>query len=370
MRPRDPQTIAVLVFALFAVAVSAFGLLRVLDTDDAVAASIRDRAAVSTGSVSVSGEVRVTIPDGALPDEIVDALARAGVASDAETLRALLLFTGAGGELKAGEYDFVLDTPPAEIVRRLRAGPDLIERITFRAGLRVEEIGETLENEDLFTAAEWNRAVADAQPRDFMGDETDFLGFLMPGVYEIDDETTAASLLEQMLDRFAEEVTPSLIADAAEQDWTLYEVLTLASLVEREAVHPDEKPLIAAVFRNRLEQGIPLQADASVQFALTVEPDGPESVEVFGWWKRELSFFDLGLDSAYNTYYYPGLMPGPIANPDIDSIRAVVERDPSEFVYFVASPECDGRHLFAVTLDEHNANVELFRASECGAEVE
>jgi UPF0755 protein len=360
MRPRDPQTVAVLI-------VGALGLVRVLGTDEAVAASIRDRPAVSTGSVSVEDEVRVTIPDGALPDEIVDALARAGVASDAETLRALLLFTGSGGELKAGEYDFVLNTPPAEIVRRLRAGPDLIERITFRAGLRVEEIGETLEEVGFFTAAEWESAVANAQPRDFMGDETDFLGFLRPGTYEVDDKTTAASLLAAMLDRFAEEVTPALVAEAEANGWTLYEVLTLASLVEREAVHPEEKPLVAAVFLNRLEQGIPLQADASVQFALTIQDDGPSSVQEFGWWKRELSVFDLGLDSAYNTYYYPGLMPGPIANPDIDSIRAVIERDPAEFIYFVASPECDGHHLFAVTLDEHNANVELFRASECGS---
>lgn len=367
MRPRDPQTIAVLIVALFALVVGTVALLRVLDTDDAVAASIRDRPAVSTGSVSVEGEVRVTIPDGALPDEIVDALARAGVAADAETLRTLLLFTGSGGELKAGEYDFVLNTPPSEIVRRLRAGPDLIERITFRAGLRVEEIGETLEEVGFFTAAEWEAAVANAQPRDFMGDETDFLGYLMPGTYEVDDETTAALLLEAMLDRFAEEVTPALVAEAEAQGWTLYEVLTLASLVEREAVHPDEKPLIAAVFLNRLEQGIALQADASVQFALTIQDGGASSVQEFGWWKRELSVFDLSLDSAYNTYYYPGLMPGPIANPDIDSIKAVIERDPAEFIYFVASPECDGRHLFAVTLEEHNANVELFRASECGS---
>lgn len=365
MLKRDTHSIAVLAFGV-AVLVVAFVMLgRVLDASDAIAAGFREEAAVAVSAVSAEGSVEVTVRAGATPDDIVERLADVGVAADAETLRALILLTGAGGALQAGEYTFALNTPPGEIVRRLVEGPPRVERITFRSGLRVQQIGLILEEEGYFARDDWDAAVAAAAPRDFMGDDTDFLGYLMPGTYEIRDETTAASLLEEMLDRFGELVTPALVARAEEQNWSLYEVLTLASVVEREAVHPEEKPTVAAVFRNRVREGIPLQADPTVQFALTIQPDGMESVAEFGWWKGELTIDDLTLDSPYNTYVYAGLMPGPIANPDIESIRAVIEPAAVDFYYFVASPECDGRHLFASTLDEHNANVEIFRASGC-----
>ncbi len=365
MPKRDPHTIAMAAFGLLVLVAAVVTLNRVLGAGDALAAGFREESPVTVSAVSAEGTVEVTIAEGASPNDIVDRLAEVGVAADAETLRTLILLTGAGSSLQAGEYTFSLNTPPAEIVRRLREGPPRVERITFRSGLRVQQIGLILEEEGYFTRDEWDEAVANARPRDFMGDDTDFLGYLMPGTYEIRDETTAETLLEEMLDRFGELVTPALVDRAAEQDWTLYEVLTLASVVEREAVHPEEKPAIAAVFRNRIDQGIALQADPTVQFALTLGEGGAASVDEFGWWKGELTVDDLQLDSPYNTYLYPGLMPGPIANPDIDSIRAVISPASVDYVYFVASPECDGRHLFASTLDEHNANVELFRDSGC-----
>ncbi|MQC17942.1 MAG: endolytic transglycosylase MltG [Chloroflexi bacterium] len=366
MPKRDPHTIAVAVFGVAVALVALVALNRVFDGANVLADGFREESSsVIVSAVSAEGTVDVEIRSGATPNEIVDRLAEVGVAADAETLRTLILFTGAGASLQAGSYTFAVNTPPAEVIRRLQEGPPLIERITFRSGLRVEQIGLTLEEEGYFAASEWEAAIAAAQTRDFMGDDPDFLGYLMPGTYEIDDETTAASLLEAMLDRFEELVTPDLVARAAEQDWTLYEVLTLASVVEREAVHPEEKRDIAAAFRNRVSQGIPLQADPTVQFALTLGEGGPASVEEFGWWKGELTIDDLGLDSPYNTYVYAGLMPGPISNPDIDSIRAVINPSDVDYLYFVASPECDGHHLFGSTLDEHNANVELFRESGC-----
>ena len=284
MPKRDPHTIAVAVFGVAVAIVALVALNRVFDGANVLAEGFRDEASVTVSAVSAEGTVDVEIRTGATPNEIVDRLAEVGVAADAETLRTLILFTGAGASLQAGSYTFAVNTPPAEVIRRLQEGPPLIERITFRSGLRVEQIGLTLEEEGYFPASEWEAAIAAAQTRDFMGDDPDFLGYLMPGTYEIDDETTAASLLEAMLDRFEELVTPDLIARAAEQDWTLYEVLTLASVVEREAVHPEEKRDIAAAFRNRVSQGIPLQADPTVQFALTLGEGGPASVAEFGWW--------------------------------------------------------------------------------------
>lgn len=365
MPRRDSHTIALFAFGLVVVVVGLIVLNRVLGAGDALAEGFRDESGVTVSPISAEGTVEVGIPEGTSPDEIVDRLAEAGVSSDGETLRTLILLTGSGSGLQAGDYTFSLNTPPAEVVRRLIEGPPRVERITFRPGLRVEQIGLILEEEGYFTRDEWDTAVAVAEPREFMAGDPDFLGYLMPGTYEIEDETTAASLLEEMLDRFEELVGPSLVERATEQGWSLYEVITLASVVEREAVHPEEKPEVAAAFRNRVEQGMPLQADPTVQFALTIQEDGPTSIEEYGWWKGELTVDDLGVDSPYNTYLYAGLMPGPIANPDIDSIQAVVTPADVDYLYFVASPECDGRHLFGSTLEEHNANVELFRASGC-----
>jgi len=362
---REPRDIALAVLSVLAVVILGAAGLRVMGSDDAVAAHLAAERGVTVSAVSAEGVVEVEIREGASPSEIVDRLAQVGVVADAETLRTLMLFTGAAPHFQAGRYRFNVHMPPAEVIRMLREGPPRIERITFRAGLRVGEIGDILEDVGYFTRAEWEAAVAVAQPRAFMGGVTDFLGFLMPGTYEITDETTAASLLEEMLDAFEELVTADLIAQAEQQGWSLYEIIVLASVVEREAVHPEEKPEVAAVFRNRVDIGMALQADPTVQFALTLGPGGDEHVAEYGWWKRGLTIGDLGIDSPYNTYLYPGMIPGPIANPDIDSIRATISPAPVDYFYFVASPACDGRHLFAETLDEHNRNVELFRASDC-----
>src|SRR5690606_38548147 len=119
-------------------------------------------------------------------------------------------------------------------------------------------------------------------------------------------------------------------------------------IVEREAVHPDEQPEIAAVFQNRVNLGMPLQADPTVQYAVSVDPEnGPASVEEYGYWKRELTLDDLAIDSPYNTYEYLGLPPGPISNPGIGAITAAIRPSESANLYFVAHPDCDGRHLFA-----------------------
>ncbi len=363
MPKRDPLTVAVAVLALWALIAGSIAAVRLRGTGGAVVAAVE---AAATPAPALGETIRVDIPDGASADRILDLLFGAGVVADREALRVLLAFTGIGSELLAGRYEFAMNTPPAEILRRLRGGPDRIERITFRSGLRVEEIGEILERERIFSAAEWEAAIAGSSPRTFMQD-ADLLGYLLPETYELDDESTAESLLTAMLDRFGEQVTPDLIAEAETQGWSLYEVLTLASVVEREGVHPEEKPQIAAVFRNRLELGMPLQADPTVQFAISLDPvNGAASVFEYGWWKAELTIDDLAYDSPYNTYLYPGLPPGPISNPDIDSIRATIRPAATEDLYFVASPACDGRHLFAATLEEHNANVERFRASGCG----
>ena len=158
-----------------------------------------------------------------------------------------------------------------------------------------------------------------------------------------------------MLAAFDQHYQESISAPLAASGLTLLDAVTLASIVEREAVLPEERALIAAVFLNRLELGIALQADPTVQYAITIGFDEePED----GWWKLELTLDDLALESPYNTYVGAGLPPGPIASPGLGAIQAVMRPADTDFLYFVARG--DGSHVFAETLEEHNANVAEF----------
>ncbi|MCA9967129.1 MAG: endolytic transglycosylase MltG, partial [Anaerolineales bacterium] len=174
-------------------------------------------------------------------------------------------------------------------------------------------------------------------------------GYLFPGQYRIPVTTTAAELVAMMLARFDSEVTPALRQGFGAQGLTLHEAVTLASIVEREGVVAEERPLIASVFHNRLRAAMPLQADPTVQYAL-----GSATGE---WWKSPLDVADLSLDSPYNTYQIPALPPGPINSPSLSSLQAVAEPAQSSYLFFVANCDGQNRHLFSITYEEHQANV-------------
>jgi UPF0755 protein len=162
-------------------------------------------------------------------------------------------------------------------------------------------------------------------------------------------------VITALLRGFESNVPASVAEEAASSGLTLHEVVTLASIIEREAVVPEERPIMAQVFLRRLHEGIPLGADPTVQYAVAEDPD---SVEQFGYWKTELTRADLEIDSPYNTYQEQGLPPGPISNPRLDSILAVVNPADTNYLYFVAKP--DGSHAFASSLEEHQANIERY----------
>jgi UPF0755 protein len=154
-----------------------------------------------------------------------------------------------------------------------------------------------------------------------------------------------------MLQTFGETYTPEMRARTEQMGLTMHQVLTLASLVEKEAQVPAERPIIADVYLSRLEEGWRLDADPTVQYAIGYR-DGR-------WWP-ELTGEDLFLDSPYNTYQVDGLPPGPIANPGYASIMAVLEPAETDFMYFVAKHDGTGEHAFAATKEEQDANVELY----------
>lgn len=360
---RDPLTFAFALMTLFALVVGFVVVGQLLDTPDAIA---EDIAALEAAEPPLVTElVEVEIPEGTGAAEIRQILLDAGVLSDAGAFDTLLVFSGVTAELKAGRYEFRTGTPAAEVILQLRAGGLDVDLVRIPEGLRVEEVGDILVAGGIVSPSEWESAVTRAWQHPALVDkpiDASLLGYLLPASFPFRETTTADDAVRAMLDAFAGQVTTELRAQAADAGLTMHEVLTLASIVEREAALAEEQPIVASAFRNRLDQGIPLQADPTVQFAIAT----PESAAEFGWWKLGgLEQTDLDIDSLYNTYLYGGLPPGPIANPGIAAIEAVINPADTEFIFFVASPACDGSHAFAATLEGHNANVEAFRLSDC-----
>ena len=351
MRLRDPLTLALALMALYAVAVVtvfAVGL------SGAAAGPDGDEAAVTVRPAA--GTAQLIVGRGETAEEIAAQLYERGVITDVRRFFTLLDYTGAAADLNAGCYVFALGTPATEVIRRLREGDTDDELLPIPEGLRLEEVGERVVEAGLATPAQWQAALSGPRPEAILEGRPEgagLLGYLFPASYDLgcDAQPTAEQLVTEMIATFAERVPPELVAEAEAQGLSLHELLTLASVVEKEAIVAEEQPLIAAVFLNRLALGMALQADPTVQFAVATERGGEQ-----GWWP-ELSLGDKEFDSPYNTYVYPGLPPGPIANPGIEAIRAVTQAGEIADLFFVAT--CDGsdRHAFAETLEEHNANV-------------
>ena len=351
MRLRDPLTLALALMALYAVAVAT-----------AFALGLSGPAAGPTGTEAAvtirpaGGTAQLTVGSGETAEEIAAQLYERGVIVDVRRFLTLLEYTGAAADLNAGCYVFALGTPATEVIRRLRAGDTDEELLPIPEGLRLEEVGERVVAAGLATPAQWEAALSGPRPEAILEgrpEGADLLGYLFPASYDLgcDEHPTAEQLVAEMIATFAERMPPELVAEAEAQGLSLHELLTLAAVVEKEAIAVEELPLIAGVFLNRLALGIALQADPTVQFAVASERGGED-----GWWPA-LSLEDKEFDSPYNTYVYPELPPGPIANPGIEAIRAVIQPAETPYLFFVAT--CDGsdRHAFAETLEEHNANV-------------
>ena len=172
-------------------------------------------------------------------------------------------------------------------------------------------------------------------------------GFLFPGEYEIDRKISTEDLILTFLKRFSDEVSEEIISAIQAQGLSLYEGITLASIIQRETFMDDERSVMASVFDNRLQQGMRLETDPTVQYALGF------SQEWGNWWKSPLNTGDLQVNSPYNTYIIFGLPPTPIANPDLPSILAVAYPEQTDYYYFRAKCDGSGYHDFSVTFEEH-----------------
>lgn len=290
-----------------------------------------------------------------------------GFVSDAQALRNYLIYSGKDTSIQAGEYTLSARMSPVEIAQALQdATPG---EVTFHvlAGWRMEEIAAALPTSGLsfspqaFMEAAINPGTVDITLGQFI-EETglpagaSLEGYFFPDNYRISRQIDVKTFVNTLLENFRFKVEQpangegSLIQGFENQGLTIYQAVILASIVQREAMIDAEMPQIASVFYNRMAAGMKLDSDPTVQFALGFNP-GQNT-----WWTNPLSLDHLRYDSFYNTYLYPGLPPGPIANPGMNALKAVAFPAQTPYYYFRAACDGSGQHAFAVTFEEHQQN--------------
>lgn len=290
--------------------------------------------------------------------KVAENLESMGLVSDASLFRRVVQYLDADEDIEAGIYALRANMTMEQIARELQHGRMASTTVTIPEGWRAEEIAQLLDETGVVPAQEFMQAVAQgrAEPAFLVdrpaGGPASLEGFLFPDTYQFPKRTSAAIVVEMMLENWDRRVTAETRQLAEESGRSLYEVVTLASIVEREAVVADERALIAGVYANRLEMGMMLQADPTVQYAKGYD-DGKKV-----WWSQ-LVVKDLETTvSPYNTYQHVGLTPGPICNPGLDSILAAARPASTDYVYFVSKG--DGSHAFAKTFEEHLQNQQRY----------
>ncbi len=271
---------------------------------------------------------------------------------NADAFRAYLIYTGLDTTIQSGEYKLSPAISTIEIARKLQDATP--EEVTFviLPGWRMEEIAASLTTSGLsFSPEEFLTTARTPHPDyDFLAGATTTEGFLFPDSYIVPRGVTADTFVNGLLRNFALHLTPDIKNAFAKKGLTVYQAVTLASLVQREAVHNEEKPLIASVYLNRYKINMKLDADPTVQYALGY------SLINQSWWTSPLSLIDLQVNSPYNTYLNAGLPPTPIANPSQDALRAIAFPAETNYLYFRAKCDGSGYHEFSETFDEHLQN--------------
>lgn len=319
--------------------------------------------------------VEFEIPEGASAGSIGESLAEQDVIRNSLAFRIIARTRGVDASFSAGTYELETGMSVDEVLATLGEGPlpPEVTRFTIPEGLTVDQTLARVSDATQFDESEF-RDVLQATREDpsggplrlpdwmppldeFPEDVQVFEGLLFPKTYEFDpDEATPASILQALIDQTEVAVasaSPSAVADAEADGIDAYRALIIASLVEREARVPGEWKEIAAVIRNRLDEGMLLQIDATLLYAAGNPEGGPSAV-------------DTDVESPYNTYQNPGLPPTPISGARPEAIQAAFDPAETPYLFYVVSPECDGSHRFAETNDEHNENVQAYRdAGRC-----
>jgi len=278
---------------------------------------------------------------------IAGRLAEADVVPSRMAFLAMAAGRGRIRHLKAGEYEIPRGATTLDVVDLLASGRVRQHVVLHPEGATIAELARLLENARLARAEDIVRAASDEKllrTLDINGPSLE--GYLFPDTYQFVRGLSAEEMLGRMVQRLRSKITPDVMARAKARGLDVHRLLTLASIIEREAVDPEEQRLISAVFWNRLRLDMPLQADPTVQYAVAKE-------------RRALTRADLATDHPYNTYMRRGLPPGPIASPGLGAIQAAVDPAPVNYLYFVARD--DRTHTFSTNVNEHNRAVTRYR---------
>ena len=263
-------------------------------------------------------------------------------------------------ELSPGQYELTPGMAVSEIIDEITTtGATGSVTIRFQEGWRTEQYAEHLVESGLLDSVdEFMEAVASPEwDYDFLATrpaDAELEGYLFPDTYQFRGDATAEEIIETLLETFELRVPPELQARADDLGYNFHNVITIASIVEREAVIAEERPMIASVFYNRMDETMPLQADPTVQYVV----GSPGN-----WWP-EITQEDINRMASHNTYQRPGIPPWPIANPSLASIEAALQPASSDYLFFVATGDGSGAHRFAETYEEHQQNIELARQGQ------
>ena len=295
-------------------------------------------------------EVFVEIPPGSSTASMGQRLTDAGVVPSSPAFRAAVWMRKAGRHLQAGEYRFDRPATPMEVVDRIARGDVYLRSITFREGLTIRQMAAIFEEKGFGPADAFLKAASSTDRIRALDPEApDLEGYLFPDTYALPRRATAETLVDRMVAEFDKVLSPDLRAKATARGLSVRELVTLASIVEKETGVAQERPMVAAVYTNRLRIGMGLQCDPTVIYAL----------ERAGRYDGNIRREDLSIDSPYNTYRYPGLPPGPIAAPGLAALEAAAAPANVPYLYFVSRN--DGTHVYASTLEEHNRNVRQYQ---------
>lgn len=291
--------------------------------------------------------VRLSIAPGMTISQTAGLLEKNGVIADADYFRLLVRLKKEGGAIKIGIYEFSKTATPKEVLRRLLAGDIVLRRVTIPEGFALKEIAARLEKAGYGPAAEFLRLARDRELLKSLDISAPSLeGYLFPETYFAAVDASPRQLLQMMVREFRKRVTEELVAGARVQGLTLPQLITLASIVQKEAGRIEEMPTIASVYHNRLRIRMPLQADPTVIYG----------IENFN---GNITKADLLRPTPYNTYKIATLPPGPIASPGADALRATAFPARTNYLYFVAKG--DGTHAFSTDLSRHNEAVRRYQ---------